>query len=125
MIPKYLDLNYKNHTSRDVIVLWLGGTGRVLLFFVIWVFLAAVCAFLLLFAVLDMGLVADYGLLLCCFVFCLCVVVGGSLCTTSFRGLFFGLSFVFWFVWLTCFGCAGCHNLMLGCKVRGSFSETA
>jgi hypothetical protein len=52
-------------------------------------------------------------------VFFLFVVVGGLLCTTSFGVcflgwvLFFGLGFVFWFVYLVCSGCAGCGKLTL------------
>jgi len=45
-------------------------------------------------------------------VFCLVVVVGGLLSTTSSWALFFGLWFVFGCFWRLRFGCAGCGKLL-------------
>ena len=44
--------------------------------------------------------------------FCLVVVVGGLLSTTTFWGLFFGLGFVVGFIFAVRAGCAGCHKQM-------------
>ena len=57
------------------------------------------------------------------FCFCLFVVVVWLICTTSSGALFRLLLFVVGLV-LGCFLiCAGCHKLMLSCKMRSSFSE--